>query len=691
MNSLKLAIIFCCTLCHISLAQLGEGEQACLEGKTLALQNSINKARLGAFPGDANYDAKYYKLDLAFDYTFNPMEADPSKSFSNKNMRASLNMKAQALQSISSFALDFTNGTLVVDSVFIGTNKTTNFTHENNKILINFSTNVAANQLFTTTVYYHGVPNSTGFGTFQWAGHPVNNTVPKGPAIWSLSEPYGAQDWFPVKDNPADKADSSDVWITAPKDIVSVSNGVLEEKIEGTTSNTYKWKSRYAISPYLISIALGNFDQIKYTYTNGAVSFPMEHYIYPEVNTQTVRNQLSETDAVMNVFIDKFGPYPFAREKYGHAQFGWGGGMEHQTCSSMVNFNSGLVAHELAHQWFGDKITCQDWQNIWLNEGFATFGALIYREAKNGLADYKAGITSTMNSAKTAQGPVFVQDPTNINSIFNSARSYSKGAIILHMLRNILGDTKFYTAIKAYSNSIHAYGNANTENFKNIVEASSGVELDYFFQQWIFGEKYPKYEWGWYAYPASGAKLHAAIYKIRLRINQLVNTSPTFFTMPVDLKFTLANGTTEIRRVFNNQQDQYFDLDFSDQVLSVAFDPENGILKDATFVPLNVPLALEDSTVAKVKEAEKKAKLDANELTLYPNPAKDFIELEFSTGIKNIQYKIFNNEGKELLSELATPQNRKIIVGLKGYATGLYFIKISAENSTVVRKFVVSK
>ena len=161
--------------------------------------------------------------------------------------------------------------------------------------------------------------------------------------------------------------------------------------------------------------------------------------------------------------------------------------------------------------------------------------------------------------------------------------------------------------------------------------------------------------------------------------------------MPIDLKFTLANGTTEIRRVFNNQQDQYFDLEFNDQVLSVAFDPENGILKDATFVPLNVPLALEDSTVAKVKEAEKKAKLDANELTLYPNPAKDFIELEFSTGIKNIQYKIFNNEGKELLSELATPQNRKIIVGLKGYATGLYFIKISAENSTVVRKFVVSK
>jgi aminopeptidase N len=699
----KLLILgFLCLNGLVALGQLADGEQACQEGKMMAYSQAkqyAKKARV-AFPGDARFDVNYYKLEIGLSFSFNSALPTTSNTdisaYSNRLFTGKATMKAKTTTATNQIFLDFVNAklptsvtdSLYVDSVYVNGAKTTNYSRTSTQVVINFATQLSANELFSTTVYYHGLPKSTGFGTFNWGNHPSGSTLPKAPAIWSLSEPYGAPDWWPGKDNPADKADSSDVWITVPNGLIGVSNGILEQTITEATSTTYKWKSRNPIAPYLISIAVSNYTPIYTTFTKGAVTFPIDHYLYPENNTPAVITQLAETNFAMNLFIDKFGPYPFANERYGHAQFGWGGGMEHQTCSSMVNFGSGLIAHELAHQWFGDEITCQDWANIWLNEGFATFGALLYREAKIDTASYRAGILSTMASAKNAVGTVNVQDINNISQIFSGSRSYNKGGIVLHMLRNILGDTKFYDALKAYTASIHSYGNANTENFKNIVEASSGVELDYFFSEWIFGVSYPKYTWDWDPASGSGAKKNGGLNSIKLKISQTTNTDPAFFTMPIDLRVTFTDSTKIIQRVFNNSQVQTFDLTYTKQVARIEFDPNNGIMDDVTFDEnlLDVALALEEEKEKKIAPLSSELYLDANNIYLYPNPTRNLVTVEFAKSPKNIAYTIYNTSGKVVISQNQDITNGKLQVSLASQPTGLYFLKLQAGNSQLVRK-----
>jgi aminopeptidase N len=491
----------------------------------------------------------------------------------------------------------------------------------------------------------------------------------------------------------ADKADSSDVWITAPKYFTSVSNGILEEKTEGTTTNTYKWKSRYPIANYLISIALANYEHYKNDFNYGGTSpMPVDHYVYPEYNTAANKLLMDDTIFMLNLFTQKFGPYPFLKEKYGHAMFGWGGGMEHQTISSMVNISSGLTAHELAHQWFGDLITCQDWANIWLNEGFATYGALIYWEAKSGVPTYKSQIISTMNSAKTAVGSVWVQNPTTVGQIFNGARSYSKGGIILHMLRNIVGDVKFYDVLRAYTSSIHSYGNATTEGFQAIVEAVTGEDFDYFFQQWVYGQKYPKYEFGWGVFPNPGAKQNvAAGYTLKMNINQLINTpTPSFFTMPIDLKITFDDNTTEILRVNNNSQTQNYQFPYTKNITSVTFDPENGILKDITLVPLNLPLSLEEPIV-KVLENEKLAK--EIELQYSPNPANDQLKIQLNLkDINSTKIELLDIKGKTIheTTNFKNIGKQEYFINTKNVTSGIYILNLTIQNQKISRKIIIN-
>lgn len=631
-----------------------------------------------AFPGDGNIDVNYYKLNLDITYTPNYLKGIAI-------------IKAKSTQSSLNQAIIDLQNALTVDSVYVENTKTT-FTHTDAKITINLQKSYILNEAFQLTIYYQGKPGSSGFGSFIFGTHGPNLD----PAIWSLSEPFGASDWFPCKDNPADKADSSDVWITAPKYFVSVSNGILEEKIENATTNTYKWKSRYPIANYLISIALANYDTYSNVFNYGGPSpMPVDHYFYPETNTPANKLLMDETVFMLNLFTDKFGPYPFLNEKYGHAQFGWGGGMEHQTCTSLVSFGSGLVAHELAHQWFGDKITCQDWANIWLNEGFATFGALIYWEAKSGVATYKTQITSTMNSAKNAVGSVWVQDPTSVGQIFNGARSYSKGGIILHMLRNIVGDTKFYEILRNYTASIHAYGNATTEGFKAIVESTTGQNFDYFFSQWIYGVNYPKYQFGWAVVTNPNGKVTSPnlSYTLRTNITQLVNTNPAFFTMPVSIKITFEDNTSQIVTVFNNAQSQNFDFTFPKKPISVDFDSENGILKDLTIVPYNLPLSLEEETKKITLAGEKYANFEKEIKFKYsPNPAQNQVVIDFELRKpSNFNLEIVDLKGNSvyIFNESKPAKSVKHTISTLHFPTGQYFVKLTVTSNILSKKLMV--
>ena len=301
----------------------------------------------------------------------------------------------------------------------------------------------------------------------------------------------------------------------------------------------------------------------------------VNHYLYPGT-LNSVKSNLDLTPRMLELFSEKYSLYPFIMEKYGHAQFGWGGGMEHQTISSMGSFSSLIIAHELAHQWFGDKVTCRNFNNVWLNEGFATYSESVWLENYEGRESYNNSIKSRMSGARNAVGSLYVLNTNNVNEIFNSNRTYSKGAVVLHMLRGVVGDSTFYNILKSYVNDTSlAYSTAITEDLQRVSEQISGKNLNYFFQQWVYGENYPVYNISW-------GKSHRAdgLYDVTVNVSQRQNTNPAFFTMPVDIRISTSNKGDTTFNVLNNAQTQVFNFVVNGTPSLVTFDPDNKILKD---------------------------------------------------------------------------------------------------------------
>ena len=641
-------------------AQIPDSE--CAIGKIAAMQKRLQNAKLqGNQVADNNIDVTYYKLDLSITYTTKSIKGE-----------VTINAKSKIAE-LSQVTIDLQNA-LTTDSVKIGNSKMP-YLHQSNQILINLDKKYTENQLVSLVIYYHGTPGSSGFDSFVFGNH--NNQ--KDLAIWSLSEPYGASDWFPCKNAVDDKADSSDVWIMADKYYVSVSNGILQKVIENQNgTKTYQWKNRYPIAQYLISIALSNYSEYKNAFKyDGVNEMPVTHFIYPESLTTTNKLALDKTVFMLDLFSQKFGLYPFIKEKYGHAQFGWGGGMEHQTCTSLTIPTRGfdiLIAHELTHQWFGDKITCKNWENIWLNEGFASYGECIYTEAIGGKVAYDNYIKDFMTSAKTAKGTIFVQDVNNINEIFSSSRTYRKGATVLHILRGIVGDDIFFKILQTYTASKNAYSNVTTEDFQAIAEQVYGQKLDYFFKQWIYGEGYPKYKMQW----SAQSQINGS-YKVNLNITQTTNTNPTFFTMPIQLKISLGLGDTTVT-VFNDKASQSFEIVVKEKPSNVTFDPNNWILKDVeTFnVLANEPIFGDNFG-----------------LNVFPNPSSDEINVSYQLSKSaTVRISMIDFSGKEIFrsSEEKQPQgNYSQNIKINDYPAGTYIINLNVDGQNESRKLLMVK
>ena len=654
----KILILF--NLLQLSfLVNAQDAVSECASGKISALTKRNQNARLQALQAaDNNIDVTYYKLNLNITY-------------SPKNLKGEVTINAKSkIASLDQVTIDLQNA-LTTDSIKIGNKKLT-FLHQSNQILIKLDKIYAENQLVSFVIYYHGIPGSSGFDSFAFGTHNAQKDL----AIWSLSEPYGSPDWFPCKNVIDDKADSSDVWITADKYFTSVSNGILEKTIENQDgTKTFQWKNRYPIAQYLISIAMSNYAEYKgvFKYDDNK-EMPINHYLYPETLTEANKINLDKTPFMLNLFSQKFGLYPFVKEKYGHAQFGWGGGMEHQTCSSMGSFSETLIAHELAHQWFGDKITCKNWESIWLNEGFASYSEAIYTEASGGKIAYDNYMKGFMTSAKTAKGTIYVQNVNNINEIFSSPRTYRKGASVLHMLRGIVGDDKFFKILQTYVNSKSAYGSAVTEDFQVIAEQVYGQKLDYFFKQWIFGENYPKYKFQWSSQPLSDGT-----FRVKADVSQTTNTSPSFFTMPIQLRVSIGLADTTIT-FFNDKQSQTFEFTLKAKPINVTFDPNNLILKDLEVLSVlaNEPVLDEDFG-----------------LTIAPNPSTEDIDVSFRLAKSaTIKITIIDFSGKEILTqpeEKLMMGNHSMNLRISQFQSGTYILNLNVDGQNESRKLVTFK
>lgn len=647
--------IFIVVLLLTSLLIAQEEYKPWIKGERERHSKQIQLSKI-LYPGDSKIDITYYGLDLKV--TYSPNNISGNVTIGVKSDTTSLNNCFLDLRNI-----------LTVDSVLLN-GTTAQYTHANNKINITLDHTYSQGEPFTLKVYYHGVPGGTNFGGFFFGTHSGT------PVIGSLSESYSGPYWWPQKDTPADKADSSDVWITVADNLVPVSNGSLESITpNGNGTHTYHWKSHYTIANYLISLAITNYTQYNTYYRYSSTdSMVITNFIYPE-NFNYVKPFVDETDEMIEVFADRYGEYPFIEEKYGHAEFQWGGAMEHQTCTSMGFWGSGVISHELAHQWYGDMITCKDWHHIWLNEGFATYSEAVYIEAKNGKAAYNAQIVSEMNSAKNAQGTIWVQDITNEWNIFDGARSYAKGGCVLHMLRGVVGDSTFFDIMRTYSaDPSVSYGVATTEDFQAVAESVYGQSLNYFFQEWIYGENEPTYTVGWDESFVSGD-----IYNMTITIYQAVNSNPSFFTMPVQIKINTSLGDTTVT-LFNNAQIQTYQFDVIGDPLSVVFDPGNWILKNTTIV-----------TEAEDFYQPLTFSLEQN----YPNPFNPSTTIEYTipeSGV--VTLKVYNVLGKEVAT-LVNGQNdagkHKVEFDASLLNSGVYFYKIESGSFVETKKMILIK
>lgn len=470
-----------------------------------------------------NFDIKYYRFEW---------EVDPAIHY--------INGKVTIYYTITSgtglIALDLMNE-LVTDSVKQRNNLLFN-SQSNNTLSIFLGALLMPGTFDSVSIYYKGIPPNTGFGSF------ITTTHSGTPVMWTLSEPYGSRDWFPCKNGLDDKADSIDVFITNPIAYRAASNGLLQSEtpIAGGTKLLTHWKHRYPIATYLICFAVTNYVVFNNTVqlTNGIL--PMQTHCYPE-SLSTFQNGTINTLNAMQMFDTIFGPYPFMNEKYGHVQFSWGGGMEHQTASFMGSIGESLSAHELAHQWFGDKITCGSWKDIWLNEGFATHLASMYMENKYPANKLAWRINEINSITSQPGGSVEVDDTTNVGRIFSGRLSYTKGSHLLYMLRWILGDTIFFNAIRNYlTDPAVAYSFARTSDLKRNLEQTSGRNLTNFFDKWFSGQGYPTYNVQW-SDLGSG--------NVWIRMNQVTShPSVSFFELPVALRF--QNATQQATVIVDN-------------------------------------------------------------------------------------------------------------------------------------------
>jgi len=391
------------------------------------------------------------------------------------------------------------------------------------------------------------------------------------------SEPFDARLWWPCKDDTRDKATTTSISVRTEEYNDVVSNGLLIEDIShGDGTHTVVWEEQWPMVTYLVSVCVAPYNHIEDEWVWEDVVMTMHDWSW----SYSVNQQQQWIDFgldALTALSDLYGCYPFADEKYGHAEYLWGGAMEHQTCSSMGFYNDWVIAHELAHQWFGDKLTCDTFHHIWLNEGWASYSEALYFEywlGEEALHEYMIG------ESYWGEGTIWIEDPEN-EVIFDGNLSYRKASWVIHMLRHVVGEENFWNAVHAYigPSEPEYHRTVTTDEFRGFMEDASGMDLQYFFDQWIFGEYYPEYAYFWEV--ESDGDEHTLIVNL---LQEQVPERQTF-TMPVDLLVTLPFQNDTTLRLWNDEAAQRYEFLFEVEPQAAELDPDHWILRQATQLP----------------------------------------------------------------------------------------------------------
>ncbi len=562
--NMKYTYIFLCLLITGSL--LAQQAPVCKQNYQIADAEKMAAAKRASVVNpsvaSSNFKVNYYRCEW---------NIDPAKYHISGSVTSYFKITSRTNQ----ITMDLTNK-LTVDSIKMRSQKLSYTQTISDGIVISLPKNYKKNESDSISIFYHGKPNGNG-DSFSKTKH---NGVD---VIWTLSEPYGAKDWWPCRNGLDDKADSIDIYITHPSQYNASSNGLLVSAVTKNGSTTSYYKHRYPIASYLVAIAVTNYSIFTNNVQLGDKTLPVISYVYPE-DLSTFQSRTHFMLQAISLFNDSYGEYPFINERYGQTQFGWGGGMEHQTNSFVVSTDEDLMAHELAHQWFGDKITCASWQDIWLNEGFATYSADFLYMKNFSPSYYPQYVSGDLNYIVSQPGgSVFVDDTTNFNRIFDSRLTYNKGAFLLRMLEWTMGSDKFFKGLqKYYKDPKIAYGFARTADFQRNMEKVSGLDLNYFFDQWFYGQGYPSFQVSW---------SQNANNNVHLVVKQTTSDpSVKFFQLPLELVFKKGAQTKSV--IVNiTGKSQQLTVNIGFQATDVLIDPDQQVISKNNTASKSLPNA----------------------------------------------------------------------------------------------------
>ncbi|MFM1914876.1 MAG: hypothetical protein RLZZ531_545 [Bacteroidota bacterium] len=519
--------------------------------------------------------------------------------------------------------------------------------------------NLSAHQSFKIDVDYEGNPPTAQTNPLGGSGMTAGSSPSWGnKVVWSLSEPFSAFEWFPCKQSLTDKADSCAVSITVPDTCKAGSNGILEHITPlGNGQTKYDWKHRHPIDYYLISVAVAKY--IEYNVYANPIGAPnpilIQNYVYDNPATlPNFQSEIDETADFLELFYERYGPYPFEDEKYGHCMAPISGGMEHQTMTSQGFFEKTLTAHELAHQWWGNNVTCASWCDIWMNEGFASYSEYIMLE---NLYPGQQGPSMQQvhnNVMSQAGGSVWVLDSLNESRIFSGRLTYDKGAGIIHTLRFIINnDDLFFNGLRAFQQAFKDSTSTGIA-FKEFMENYTGISLNDFFNEWYFGEGYPTYSLKW---NQSGQDVAIEI----SHTTSKPSITPTF-TNPLAIRFARqGQADTVVRFDIHSNQDQFSIYNLGQLTGSINIDPSNWIINQIGTISQDPNVNVGFATISA-----------SEEIQIYPNPSQGNVQVKnLPNGIH--QMDVLTTSGQLIYTKNVTNSEH---VRLNDLNAGTYILHI---------------
>ena len=590
------------------------------------------------------YDVNYYNLNLNMTNTSTYLSG-----MVRMDAKAKVNLDSALFELFQSFTIT----EIRVNGIPVN--------YSRNQSAIKVPVNATQGDYFSIETDYFGTPPTAATNPLGGGGMTYKKSQTWGNrVVWSLSEPFSAYEWFPVKQSLKDKIDSSDVSITVPDTCKAGSNGILVSvDTLGNGLLKFNWKNRHMIDYYLISVSVAKYiEHNYYVQPNGSVdSIFVQNFIYN--NPQTLPyflNDINETGDFLVLFSDLYGLYPYADEKYGHCMAPISGGMEHQTMTTQGFFEKTLTAHELAHQWWGNQVTCASWSDIWVNEGWASYSEYLMLENLYPAEKNQHMLDVHNNVMSQPDGSVWCLDSLNEGRIFSGRLTYDKGAGIIHSMRNIVNDDNLFFEVLNSFQTKYKDSVATGIDFKNELELQTGIDFDPFFEQWYFGEGYPTYALKW---NQVGNDLFVKI----SHITSASNVTPTF-TNPLDVRFIRVGlGDTIIRFNINSNNELFVISEMGQITNSISIDPNNWVINQVASI-------LQDNTLGSINLEEE------SKIEVYPNPTDGVFQILNLN--QNAEIKIFNTNGQLLLSKNIAPNDS---IDIQEFSMGTYILDISFEEN----------